>query len=177
MLIGAMNPCPCGFHGDERAPAAARRMQIARYASRLSGPLRDRMDLTVAVAALPGARTLRRGAERVVGSHSRRVEAARARQMARDGRLNARLQGRTLRARTPLDREARRMFDLGVDATGPDGARARPRPARGAGRLRISTDQKPIECGPRRRGASVQGRVTAALLRLFQRLCARRRRR
>jgi len=34
--------------------------------------------------------------------------------MARDGNLNARLQGRTLRARTSLDRDARRMFDLAL---------------------------------------------------------------
>src|SRR4051812_44391015 len=45
MLIGAMNPCPCGFHGDDSRPCRCTPMQIARYASRLSGPLRDRMDL------------------------------------------------------------------------------------------------------------------------------------
>jgi magnesium chelatase family protein len=53
MLIGAMNPCPCGYHGDPSRPCRCSPLQISRYASRLSGPLRDRMDLTVAVAALP----------------------------------------------------------------------------------------------------------------------------
>jgi len=114
MLIGAMNPCPCGFHGDESRPCRCTPMQIARYASRLSGPLRDRMDLTVTVAALP-ARELSAAAQREPSASIRaRVEAARRTQIARDGTLNARLHGRTLRARTTLEGEARRMFDVAL---------------------------------------------------------------
>jgi magnesium chelatase family protein len=114
MLIGAMNPCPCGYHGDPSRPCRCSPMQIARYASRLSGPLRDRMDLTVPVAALP-AREL---AGSTGGESSAvvrtRVVAARERQLARDATLNARLQGRTLRARTHLGPDARRVFDLAL---------------------------------------------------------------
>lgn len=114
MLIGAMNPCPCGFHGDESRPCRCTPLQIGRYASRLSGPLRDRMDLTVAVAALP-ARELSAAAPSESSAAIRaRVEAARRCQMSRDGKLNARLQGRLLRARTSLDRNARRMFDAAL---------------------------------------------------------------
>jgi magnesium chelatase family protein len=114
MLSGAMNPCPCGFHGDESRPCRCTPMQIARYASRLSGPLRDRMDLTVTVAALP-ARELSAAAQSEPSASVRaRVEAARRTQIARDGTLNARLHGRTLRARTTLEGEARRMFDVAL---------------------------------------------------------------
>ena len=114
MLIGAMNPCPCGFYGDESRPCRCTPLQIGRYASRLSGPLRDRMDLTVAVAALP-ARELSAAAPSESSAAIRaRVEAARRCQMSRDGKLNARLQGRLLRARTSLDRNARRMFDAAL---------------------------------------------------------------
>jgi magnesium chelatase family protein len=111
MLIGAMNPCPCGYHGDGARPCRCSPMQIARYESRLSGPLRDRMDLSVAVSALP-ARELSDspGGEASVLVRNR-VIAARSRQLARDGRLNAQLKGRALRGRTPLDAGARRMFD------------------------------------------------------------------
>lgn len=114
MLIGAMNPCPCGYHGDDARPCRCSPMQIARYESRLSGPLRDRMDLSVAVSALP-ARELSAspGGEPSVLIRARVVE-ARARQLARDGRLNARLQGRALSARTRLDAAARRMFDAAL---------------------------------------------------------------
>jgi magnesium chelatase family protein len=111
MLIGAMNPCPCGYAGDDSRPCRCSPIQIARYESRLSGPLRDRMDLTVPVAALP-ARELSASPSGEASTAVRaRVVAARARQLARDGLLNARLQGRGLGARTRLDAAARRMFD------------------------------------------------------------------
>ena len=114
MLIGAMNPCPCGYHGDPSRPCRCSPMQIARYASRLSGPLRDRMDLTVAVAALP-ARELTGSVGGETSAVVRgRVVAARERQIARDSVLNARLQGRALRARTHLEADARRMFDIAL---------------------------------------------------------------
>jgi magnesium chelatase family protein len=114
MLIGAMNPCPCGFHGDESRPCRCTPIQIARYGSRLSGPLRDRMDLTVAVAALPARELSAAAASESSAMIRARVEAARHCQLSRDGKLNARLQGRMLRARTPLDRDARRMFDMAL---------------------------------------------------------------
>ena len=111
MLIGAMNPCPCGFHGSETRPCRCTPQQIARYGSRLSGPLRDRLDLTVAVAALPARELASAGSSESSESIRVRVEAARVRQISRDGGLNARLQGRALRDRTRLDASARRMFD------------------------------------------------------------------
>ena len=48
-----MNPCPCGFAGDAVRECRCTPQQIARYRGRLSGPLRDRLDLTVDVPALP----------------------------------------------------------------------------------------------------------------------------
>ena len=72
------------------------------------------MDLTVAVAALP-ARELTGSTGGEASPIVRgRVVAARERQMARDGVLNARLQGRALRARTHLEADARRMFDIAL---------------------------------------------------------------
>src|SRR5438067_5674604 len=53
MLVGAMNPCPCGFAGDPVRECRCTPPQMARYRDRLSGPLRDRLDLTVDVPALP----------------------------------------------------------------------------------------------------------------------------
>src|SRR4051812_5494570 len=53
VLVGAMNPCPCGFHGDPTRECRCTPPQLARYHDRLSGPLRDRLDLTVDVPALP----------------------------------------------------------------------------------------------------------------------------
>jgi magnesium chelatase family protein len=53
MLVGAMNPCPCGYLGDAVRECRCTPQQVARYRERLSGPLRDRLDLSVEVPALP----------------------------------------------------------------------------------------------------------------------------
>lgn len=52
ILLGAMNPCPCGYLGDKEKPCTCSEYQINRYKSRLSGPLLDRIDLQVDVARL-----------------------------------------------------------------------------------------------------------------------------
>ena len=109
MLIGAMNPCPCGYRGDPMKACRCSPQQVARYASRLSGPLRDRMDLTVPVTAL-SARELQDAPPGEASAPIReRVVAARARQLARDGVLNTRLHGKLLRERAAFDDDARRL--------------------------------------------------------------------
>jgi magnesium chelatase family protein len=45
MLIGAMNPCPCGFLGDARRDCTCTPAQVQSYRSRISGPLLDRIDI------------------------------------------------------------------------------------------------------------------------------------
>jgi magnesium chelatase family protein len=52
MLVGAMNPCPCGFLGDVEKQCTCTEVQIQRYKSRLSGPLLDRIDLIIDVPRL-----------------------------------------------------------------------------------------------------------------------------
>ena len=52
MLVAAMNPCPCGYLGDERHACHCSPSDVARYRSRLSGPLLDRIDLHVEVPAV-----------------------------------------------------------------------------------------------------------------------------
>lgn len=52
ILLGAMNPCPCGYLGDKEKQCTCSEFQINRYQSRLSGPLLDRIDLQVDVPRL-----------------------------------------------------------------------------------------------------------------------------
>ena len=52
MLLGAMNPCPCGFLGDKEKQCTCSDFQVSRYLSRLSGPLLDRIDIQIDVPRL-----------------------------------------------------------------------------------------------------------------------------
>ena len=49
MLVATMNPCPCGYYGDERRECTCTSSQILSYQQRLSGPLLDRIDLIISV--------------------------------------------------------------------------------------------------------------------------------
>jgi len=52
-LIAATNPCPCGYAGDPRGRCRCTAEQVSRYRSRISGPLIDRIDMHVELAAVP----------------------------------------------------------------------------------------------------------------------------
>ena len=52
ILLGAMNPCPCGFLGDKKANCKCSDFQITRYRNKLSGPLLDRIDIHIDVQRL-----------------------------------------------------------------------------------------------------------------------------
>jgi magnesium chelatase family protein len=52
MLAGALNPCPCGYHGDPSHDCVCTPLQIQRYMGRISGPLLDRIDIHIEVPAV-----------------------------------------------------------------------------------------------------------------------------
>ena len=90
-LIAAMNPCPCGYLGDENGRCNCPPEIVTRYRQRVSGPLLDRIDLHVEVPPL-GAAALRRASPGEPSEKARvRVVAARKRQIARAGCANAEL--------------------------------------------------------------------------------------
>ncbi len=90
-LVAAMNPCPCGFHGALSGKCRCTPDQVARYRSKLSGPLLDRIDLQIEVPALP-AEALQKAPDGEASESIRaRVTLARERQMSRQGKANARL--------------------------------------------------------------------------------------
>lgn len=99
MLVAAMNPCPCGYSTDPDHACTCTPTQIARYRSRLSGPLLDRIDLHVEVPAVP-YEELRAGPGTASAALRDRVVAARARQERRytgtPCRTNADLNGTLL---------------------------------------------------------------------------------
>ena len=122
VLVGAMNPCPCGFAGDSGRECRCTPQQVARYHARLSGPLRDRLDLTVEVPALPaeaiGSGPPGEGSEVV----RRRVVAARARQHERYAGerlgVNAALSPALMARHCRLDADGLRLLSAAVSRMG-----------------------------------------------------------
>jgi magnesium chelatase family protein len=118
MLIGAMNPCPCGFRGSNKrcvCPSHA----IERYGQRLSGPLRDRFDLAVEMGPVPWRDLTTTATPEASADVRKRVCAARARQIARQGTVNARLEGRSLqRFCRPADKTSEDLLARGVSRLG-----------------------------------------------------------
>ena len=105
-LVAAMNPCPCGWLGSSQRACRCTPDQVARYQGRVSGPLLDRIDLLVEVAALPPQELL--GAPPGEGSEAVRVRCAQARQRAldRQGSPNQGLAGAALDTHAALSPSA-----------------------------------------------------------------------
>lgn len=112
-LVAAMNPCPCGWLGDESGRCACSPPLLERYRARVSGPLLDRIDLHVEVQRVAAAALAEDdGAGEPSAMVRARVEAARARQHGRCGRLNAQLAGREVRRACRIGAAGRRLLEL-----------------------------------------------------------------
>ena len=116
MLVAAMNPCPCGFHGDERHPCTCTGAKVRTYRSRLSGPLLDRIDLQVEVPAVP-YKDLKADSGRVDSATMRqRVLTARAVQATRFAGTriltNSQLSGKALGTFCPIGEEGHRFLEM-----------------------------------------------------------------
>ncbi|UNK69370.1 YifB family Mg chelatase-like AAA ATPase [Microbacterium sp. H1-D42] len=121
-LILAMNPCPCGNYGVRGAECACPPIAIRRYAGRLSGPLRDRIDIDLQVARVAASRATSGERSTRTSDAARQIVLA-ARGMARERwrgtpwRVNGEIPGEQLRqgrlrlpaqVRAPLDRALER---------------------------------------------------------------------
>jgi magnesium chelatase family protein len=83
LLVGAMNPCPCGYLTDPRRACSCTPTQVINYRSRLSGPLLDRIDIHVEVPPVAYRDLASDGPEEASGALRLRVEEARERQRKR----------------------------------------------------------------------------------------------
>lgn len=115
-LVAAMNPCPCGFDGDERVACRCTPERIERYRARVSGPLGERIDLHVEVPRQPASLTLHASAPGEASAPVRaRVVAVRALQLARQGRPNGRLEHRDLGRVCRLSPSGERLITMLAD--------------------------------------------------------------
>jgi magnesium chelatase family protein len=119
-LVGAMNPCPCGYAGDPTQRCHCTPDQIQRYRSRISGPLLDRIDLCVEVPQVPLADLggPRSGNDEDSATVRARVLAARRQSLMRAGRPNAEISVRELERDCALGPPERRWFETALERLG-----------------------------------------------------------
>ena len=121
-LAAALNPCPCGFFNDARRQCVCTPHQISRYLAKISGPLLDRIDLQVEVAALTTEEIASTEPAEASSAIRERVEAARAVQRERFRRsamqCNAEMTSRHMRRYCDLDPSSRRLLAAAIDRLG-----------------------------------------------------------
>ncbi len=122
MLVGAMNPCPCGFLGDAHKECVCTPMQVLHYRSKISGPLLDRIDIHCEV---PAVRFRELSGERSSESSAdikKRVDAARGVQAERyrgsEVHSNSQLPSRLMKKYCGLKADASRLIETAVERLG-----------------------------------------------------------
>ncbi|MDQ0154251.1 YifB family Mg chelatase-like AAA ATPase [Robertmurraya andreesenii] len=116
LLIGAMNPCPCGYLGSHTHYCTCTDKQIQSYQGRLSGPIRDRFDITLFLNSVKMDGNLNASIE-TSASIRERVQAARIRQYERYGReiCNGRVSYELLlKTSPPSDRVKQLMMQMSM---------------------------------------------------------------
>jgi magnesium chelatase family protein len=124
LVVGAVNPCPCGYFGHPRRTCACSEEARKRYRSRLSGPLVDRLDIHVSVPPVEVSALTRAGGGETSAGVRARVVLARELQHERGAKLgfsqsvNAVLGGAELERVVTLDRDGRRLIEAAVEKLG-----------------------------------------------------------
>ncbi|HWQ62286.1 MAG TPA: YifB family Mg chelatase-like AAA ATPase [Negativicutes bacterium] len=114
MLVAAMNPCPCGYWGDASRQCSCTPGDIRRYLKKISGPLLDRIDISIAVPRLEYREIAGEVSAEPSAAVRARVEEARAVQQRRLARFglgaNAQMGHRHVKATCLMDEEAQELL-------------------------------------------------------------------
>jgi magnesium chelatase family protein len=116
-LIAAMNPCPCGYHGDIQHECQCALERVRRYRSRISGPLLDRIDLHVEVKPVDKKCLIQVDQQHTEASEAvrARVLAARAVQQSRQGTTNAQLSVAQIKNHCRLGEAEQQLLDQAME--------------------------------------------------------------
>ena len=109
-LIAAMNPCPCGWLGHASGKCRCTPDAVLRYQGRISGPLLDRIDIQLPLAALPPDSMGQHAGGEPSAVIAARVAPAHARQIARQGRSNSQLEPAEIDLYCAPDEAGRRLL-------------------------------------------------------------------
>ncbi|MGC5327138.1 YifB family Mg chelatase-like AAA ATPase [Brevibacillus sp. SYSU BS000544] len=124
LLIGSMNPCPCGYYGSaNQQQCTCHPSHVQRYRSRISGPLLDRIDIQLEVPRVSIELLGDRKEEEASVSIKKRVENARLLQLQRFSHgkelpFNSRMSSGEIRRFIQLDQEAKRMLKVAFETMG-----------------------------------------------------------
>ncbi|MCL2037822.1 YifB family Mg chelatase-like AAA ATPase [Candidatus Saccharibacteria bacterium] len=112
MLVATMNPCPCGYFGDEKRVCTCSQMTILNYQKKLSGPLLDRIDMIVPVAKVPRKDLFAKDkTSRSAEKFKKDIAAARALATNRQKKPNSALTNKQLEKFAPLSSEAQQLLE------------------------------------------------------------------
>ncbi len=120
-LIGAMNPCPCGYLGDPLKKCTCRPHEIRRYRKKISGPFMDRIDVFVDVQRLEKEEMTERSEGRKSKGIRERVQVARAAQQERfdrEGFTNALMSAEQVEGYCELGESAGSLVEQAIDHYG-----------------------------------------------------------
>lgn len=123
MLVASMNPCPCGNFGNPNAECTCTPQQIQRYMSKISGPLLDRIDIHIEVAAVKYQELASKRSGESSAEVRQRVVAARQKQTERfsgrtDAFKNADMTSRDIREHCALDTAGQELLKLAMSRLG-----------------------------------------------------------
>lgn len=124
MLVGAMNPCRCGYFGHPTKPCTCSPADVKRYISRISGPLLDRIDIEVELPSLSYEELATREASaessRTVRERVMRARAFAAARMKGEKSIfcNAQLDAAAIRKYCVTDRSAEALLQGAYDRMG-----------------------------------------------------------
>lgn len=124
LVVGAVNPCPCGYAGHVRKRCRCSESARRRYFAKLSGPLLDRIDLHVGVDGVDVASLCRRSRSESTAQVAARVAKARTRQAQRhregivSARVNAALSLEEVERVSSLDERTRNLLSTATDRLG-----------------------------------------------------------
>lgn len=122
LFVGSMNPCKCGYYGDEKHICTCNPAQIKQYRSRISGPLMDRIDIHAEVSAVEYKDLSGDTAGESSSAIKRRVERVRALQRERYKKYgifsNSQLNAALMKEFCSLDRESKNILKASFESMG-----------------------------------------------------------
>jgi magnesium chelatase family protein len=120
-LVAAMNPCPCGYYGDEEKECNCTASQIVNYSKKISGPLLDRIDLHIEVPRIKFEKLSSQDQEESSKKIKQRIHQARHAQKERFGHrfhTNSEISSEIVKRVCPVNTEGQQLLKNAVETMG-----------------------------------------------------------